>query len=50
MKINAISTAQNNQNFRAIQKLVYTTGGAEKTCLFNLDSKTTGLPKRLGNL
>ncbi|MBO5948376.1 hypothetical protein J6Q66_06030 [bacterium] len=48
MKINAISTAQNNQNFGAIQKLVYTTGGAEKTCLFNLDSKTTGLPKKVG--
>ena len=48
MKINAISTAQNNPNFGAIQKLIYTTGGIEKTCLFNLNSKTTGLPKKVG--
>ena len=45
MKVSAVNS--NTQSFGAISKLVYTTGGVQKTCLFS-KTNSPNLPKKVG--
>lgn len=47
MKIQSLNSALYGQNFGSISKIVYTTGGATKTCIFS-KSKKSFLPQKVG--
>ena len=48
MKVSAVNCS--GANFAGIQKLVYNTGGAEKTCLFSTSGKPLVSIKKIGEI